>query len=106
MTGAESLARVAMEELVEEDEVTPSGIRRISCIGSVDRASAVLIREEDRDESALDLVRDFSECAVGAGAGGTLDFERFTVEVVVALEGFDQQVIEREPDRATPIRVA
>ena len=39
-------------------------------------------------------------------AGRALDLERVAVEVVVALQRLDQQVVDREPDRPAPVGVA
>ena len=41
-----------------------------------------------------------------AGAGGAFDFERIAIKVVVALESFDEEVIEGEPDGSAPVGVA
>ena len=40
------------------------------------------------------------------GTGRTLDLQVVAVEEVVAVERLDEQVVEREPDRAAPVRVA
>ena len=41
-----------------------------------------------------------------AGAGGALDLQAVAVEVMVALQRLDQQVVDRKPDRAAPVGVA
>src|SRR6185436_16127772 len=50
--------------------------------------------------------RNLSEGHEVPGARGTLNLERIAVVVVIALQRFDQQVIDREPDRATPVRAS
>ncbi len=40
------------------------------------------------------------------GAGGILDGEGVTVEVIIAFKSLDENEIGREPDRAAPVRVS
>ena len=59
-----------------------------------------------RRGAARDLARDLREVHEDARAGGALDAQVVAVEVVVALQRLDEQVVDGEPDRAAPVRVA
>src|SRR5579872_3554536 len=75
VTRAESLARVTVEELMEENEITPRRIGGIARVIAVNWTPSTVIGQEDRDESALDLVRDFAERTKRTRSGRALDFE-------------------------------
>ena len=49
---------------------------------------------------------DFPEVQQAGGACWTGDFQVVAIEVVELLEGLDEQVIHREPDRPTPVGIA
>ena len=73
---------------------------------SVTRALAIFIRQEDAREPARKLLRNFLECKHFLRTYWTLYFQLIAVEMVVAFECLDDQVIDREPNRAAPVRVA
>ena len=52
-----------------------------------------------------DFRGDLPEIGLGAGIGGALHFEIFAVVVMIFLQGFDQQIINRKPDRPAPVRI-
>src|SRR6185369_14982747 len=103
---AEAAAGLAMEVFVEQHEVLPVGIARVARIVAVARAAAVAVGQEHRAEAACELARDLGEVHEVAGAGRAFDLERVAVEVMITLERFDQQVVDREPDRPSPVGVA
>jgi hypothetical protein len=66
----------------------------------------VLVAQEGPRQTRRELVRDLLQVEAPARAGRELDLEVVAVEVVVALERFDDQEVDREPHRAAPVRVA
>src|SRR5581483_12197645 len=104
--GAEARAGVAVEVLVERDQVLPGGVARRQAIGAEHRARAVLAAQEERDEPARQLVGDLREVQLHAGAGRALDREAGAEEAVVDAQDLDQEVVDRHPDRPSPVRVA
>ena len=57
-------------------------------------------------ESRPDFIRGLGERDLLARALGRLDGQAVSVEVVVPLQGLDDEEVEREPDRASPVRIA
>src|SRR5262245_3413506 len=106
MVGAESAAGLAVEVLVKEDEVLPVRVGRVPRVLAMQRAWPRCSGEEERGESSRELARDFTERHPMARSGGALHGELITIEVVVALERFDEEIVHRKPDRAPPVRVA
>ena len=72
---AEPGAVVAVEVLVEEDQVTPVRILLERRASAVDRPSPVGVREEDADEAARDLLRHLEQRHPDARARRALDRE-------------------------------
>lgn len=104
--GSEAFAGLSVEVFVKEDEVLPVlvigvafGDFRVAEAGAV----AVFVFLEEGDEAVTDVDGDFPEGEFFPGAGGVLDFEVVSVEVMVALEGFDEDEVGGEPDGASPV---
>src|SRR5580704_1456181 len=106
MAGSQSMTVVAVKELVEQDQIAPRGIRCVSRVIAVNGTPTMRVGQEDGDQSSLNFPGHFAERFVLPGSRRALDFQRIAIEVVVALERLDQQMIERKPDRSAPIRVA
>src|SRR5262245_36139790 len=106
MARAEAGARVPVEVLVEEDVVLPVGIRLHRLVGAVDRATTVGAAQEDPREAAAELPGDLLEVHHLARARRALDLEVVTEVEVIALQGLEDEVVQREPDGAAPVRVA
>ena len=88
---------VAVEVLVEKQVVLP---RRVGLepFGTPERGpSPVSIDEEDRGQAAAQVMGDLFERQPLPRAGRVLDLERVLEEAVVALEGPDDQEVDREP---------
>src|SRR5689334_4312382 len=106
MAGADSRAVIAMEVLIEEQIVAPVGIvaelRGIAENGT----AAALVLAEDRHQPGGQLASHFEERHGPAGSRRTVDFEAVPEILVKAQEGADNQDVDREPDRSSPIRIA
>ena len=92
-----------MEVLVEDQVAAPGGV----ALETVDpRAGPPPVRPDDEqvDQPPAQVGGDPVEGAPGA-ARRVLDGELVAEEPVVALEGADQQVVEREPDGPAPVGV-
>ena len=101
-------AGVAVEVLVEQDVVAPVRVvleQRPSPPKTGRRPPVVAQEEADRG-GARGRRRPRPACSCCARAGRALDREVVAVVVVELLERLDEQVVDREPDRSAPVRVA
>src|SRR5213596_3707724 len=103
---ADAGAGVAVEVLVEEDQVAPVGVALELLRPAVDRAPTVPAPEEDPREPSRELGGHLPEVEHPAGARRAGDLHAVAVEMVAALERLDQEIVHREPDRPPPVRVA
>src|SRR6516165_8674538 len=71
-----------------------------------DGTPRIVAAQEYPIEPPRDFRSDFGERQHISTAGGTLDLEIATVIVVELLQGFHQQEVHREPDRAAPVGIA
>src|SRR6267142_3925499 len=106
VAGADAGALIAVKILVEEEKVAPVWIDLERPDGAVHGAPAVAAAQEQADEPARQLARDVPEVEQAVRAGRALDLEVVAVEVVELLQRLDQQVVQREPHGAAPVRVA
>src|SRR5262245_57058688 len=83
MTGTDAGAVVAVEVLVEEQEIAPVRILLELLRRSVDRPAPLRVSHEDAGEAARDLLRDPVERHASARARGAFDRERVSVVGVV-----------------------
>src|SRR5262249_34460877 len=104
--GAQPGAVVAVEVLIEEDEVAPEGVVLERARAAVDRPSAGGVAREDPDQAVGDLAGQLVECGRPAAGGRGAHAERRPVRLAQLAERLDQQKAGREPDRAPPVRVA
>ena len=68
--------------------------------------AARFVRQKDARESRGQFVRDLLQVHQAAGTGRAFDLKRISIEMVIPLQGFHEQIINREPDRAAPVRIA
>ena len=100
-------AGLAVEVLVEQHEIAPGGILGEAPVAPVAGAPAGRIgQEEARRGAARSPRRPARGSCVLPEPVGHSTCERVAVEVVVALQRLDQQVVDGEPDRPAPVRVA
>src|SRR4051794_3053083 len=69
-------------------------------------AAAIVSGYEQAREPVRERARDLPERAFVSGSRRELDREVAPQVVVELLQRLDHQVVEREPDRAAPVRVA
>ena len=104
--GAAAAAGVGMEVLMEEEEVFPGGMGGVAGICAVAGAVAGCVRLKEAAEAAGDLMRRVLQGHAVAAAGGQFDGEVFAVEMMVALQRFDNEIRDGEPNGAAPVGVA
>ena len=81
-------------------------IARIAIVAAMTGPPPVVARKEDGREAARELDGNLAEREPPPRAGRTLDAEFGSLEVVVALQRFDEQIVQRKPDRYAPVRIA
>src|SRR6516164_989834 len=106
MVGTASSAIVSMEVLTEEDEVAPMRVGGKARLLPVARPVTAAVGKEQLNQAPGKLGRGLSEIHSDARADRYLHSKTVTIEVVVALKGFDQEIVDRKPHGAAPIRVA
>ena len=106
MARAEAAAGFAVEVFVKQNQVSPMRVGGVFLDLAMAGPRAVFVRQESAGQPAGDLLRGFLQVHHVPGAGGAFDLEAVAIEMVITLERFDDQVIDREPDRSAPIGVA
>ncbi len=103
MRRAEAGAGVAVEVLVEGDQVVPGRVLLEEAVAAEDGARAVVALQKECGEAAGELVGYLCQAQLAARAGRALDRERVPEVAVVDPERLDEQVVDRHPDwRALP----
>lgn len=106
VSSAETPTGVAVKELVEPKVVFPVLVVVEAIISSVDAAPSVVITGKEVLQSMLEFFRDFTQMHFDATASRAFDLELGPVEEVESLERFNQQKVDAEPDRSSPVTVA
>src|SRR5579883_953511 len=106
VAGADAAAVVAVEVFVEQDQVAPVGIGLELVEVAEYRAPAVAVAQEQIVQAAREFGGDLPQTHPLAGAGGEFYLEAVSQIVMEFLQGFDQQEVHREPDRAAPVGIA
>ena len=91
---------------MKQHEVAPRRVLGVASVAPVTGPPPALVRQEETRQTAGQLVRHLAQAQHPSRAGRALDLQPLSVEVVVALEGLDQEEVEREPHRTPPVRVA
>src|SRR5262245_19718029 len=99
-------AVVAVEVLVERDQVAPVRVALEEFRSTVDGTTAVGAGQEQSAQASRQLGGDLPEVELPAGARGAGDGEALAEVVVKLLERLDQQEIDGKPHRAAPVRIA
>ncbi len=101
-------ARVAVEVLVEQHQVAPVRVVGVAGVAAVaGRGGPAASRQEQPRQAPRQFARHLpsgSSCRPEPVGHSTL--QRVAVEVVIALQRLDEQVVDRKPDRPAPVRVA
>jgi hypothetical protein len=95
-----------MEVLVEEDEVLPKGVLRVSTIIPVTGAASLLVSQEEQAEATRKFIGYLLESHESPASRWTFDGEGVPVEGVVAIERLNHEEVNGEPHRSTPVGVA
>src|SRR5580704_6403951 len=106
MTRADASAVVTMEILVEQEQILPVRIALEKFGSACDGTATVLAADKNVDETSGDLGSHLPEVRFVAGSRRKFDFEVFPIIVVVLLQGFDEEVVQRKPDGSAPVRIA
>ena len=101
-----SLAVVAVEIFVKKDKVFSVGISGIVPGPPVAGTLTDCIGKEEAGQSAGKFGRHLVEGHEGAGAGGELDLKVVSVEVGVAFQRFNEEVVDGKPDGPPPVGIA
>ena len=92
--GTEAAPGVAVEVLVEHDVVTEVRVGGKQRIVTVEWAPAARVGQKEAGQTTRQLAGDRFQGHPAAGAGRALDLQRVAVEVVIALQGLDKQVVD------------
>ena len=106
MLGTQTFPGVPVKIFVKQNQVPArrvvAEVRRVAVTGP----SPLRIRQKKASQAQGDLIGDLLQVAAVAGTGGTLDLQLVPVMVMVALQGFDNEIIDRKPDGTAPVGVA
>src|SRR6266536_4434737 len=98
--------RVSVEVLVKQNQVAPAGVARVALVFAMAGAPATPVRKEEGREAPRQLLRDLREVHEDARSHRALHSEPVTIEMMVALQRLDEEVVDRKPDRPAPVGVA
>jgi hypothetical protein len=96
MRRSQTATVIAVEKLVEPNIVPKMWVRVELLVPSVGRTTTIHIAPEDVNESVLDLLGDLGKIHIVAAACWAFYFEITAVVLVEALQGLDQQKVDRE----------
>ena len=108
VTGAEAFTGLGVKILVEQHQVLPRGIIIVTFGDAPAETRSITIRIflEDGDQAFADEICDLIQGQFMARTSRSFDLEGVPVEMVIALERFDDEEVDGKPDRAAPVRVA
>src|SRR6266446_10856339 len=106
MACAESLAGFAVKIFMKEHKVAPVRVVDEARVAAVARTTPAGVGKEDAGEARAKFKGDLTEVHHPPRSGGAFDLEAVSIEMVIAFEGLEDEEVYREPDRATPVRVA
>src|SRR5262245_62502478 len=94
-----------MEIFVEEDAVAPMSIALELLAAAIHRSAPVGATQEDVRQPPGQFGSNIPEVHHLTGTDGTLHFQVVAEEVMKLLQRLDDEIVHREPDRPTPVRV-
>src|SRR4051812_24091997 len=97
---------LAVEVLVEQQQFAPVRVGGKARVRAVAGAAAVRAGQEQARQPRRQVVRDRAQIHPPPRPRRILDAQLVAVEVVVALERLDDEVVDGQPHRAAPVRVA
>src|SRR5437773_10378347 len=105
VAGSAPAPGVSVKIFVKPGQVAPVRAIREYAHVALPRAAAVLIREKNSANTPGQLARNLVQVHHSSRSASALDTQRVAVEMVIAFERLDQQIIQREPHRSPPVRV-
>src|SRR5262245_14169663 len=106
VTGAKPRAVVAMEILVERNEITPVWICLEVVIATEHWPQPIVFAQADRDQPLRQVVGDRLQAHHLPGASRMLDRHGVAVELRIGGQRLNEQKVHRKPDRSAPVGVA
>src|SRR5690348_9934196 len=103
--GAQSHATLAVKILIEAQQIPPVRIALKFVGRSIDGAGSIFIAQEDAAQRSGEFRRNLPECQFAPRARRKLHLEFITKIVMESLQRLDDQKIDREPHRASPVRI-
>ena len=101
----QTTTRVSIKELVKPEVIPPVGVEVKHIIPPVDTPPAIITPGKKMLQPVLDLLRNMSQMHVLARSHRTLDLQILPKEEIKPLQGLNQQEIDTQPDRPTPVAV-
>ena len=105
MRGTEAPARLGVKVFVKRDGIAEVG-PRVRFDAGHHGTYAVTVLQEDRGKPRRYVIGDCAEVRLPPGPARIFDSPRIAEEAVVDAQRLDDQVVDRKPDRPTPVRVA
>src|SRR5262245_42727514 len=106
VAGAETGAVVAMEVLIEQDQLAPEGSGLKSRAMSIDSPAAGVVAQKHATKVPGNNSGDFPTSHLAPGPGRAFDSQRIAIVGVHSPEGLDQEHVDRHPYRTAPVGVA
>src|SRR5689334_13673865 len=105
MTCADARAVITMEIFMKGNIVTPVWVALECFIPTKNWSTSMCVSQKDIDETMRNLVRDLTQGDFVARMGGIFHQEIVAIVMMKLLNRFDDQIVDRKPDRTTPVRV-
>src|SRR5712691_3387462 len=105
MTGANARAVIAVKVLVKQEHIAPMRVLLKFLHATVDGTPALGIAQENARQPTREFRGHLPEGYLALGAGWKGYGQAIAVKVVQLLQRLDQQVVDRKPDGAAPVRV-
>src|SRR5580692_1630831 len=106
VTRTNASAVVAMEILVEEQQVLPMRIALEQFGPTGYGTTTVLAAHKNMNQAARNFSCHFPKIRFAARARWKFNFEILTVIMVILLQGLDEEIVQRKPDRPAPVRIS
>ena len=81
---------------------SPARIRGVSAHRAMARPPAFRVGQKQAGEPVTEFIGNLLQFIIFPDRVG-IDGERIAIEIVIALKRFNEQIVEREPDWATPV---
>ena len=95
-----------MKELMEQQQFAPMRIIRPDHFLAEAGTLSLAVGQKQLEQPTAQLVGRLFQIDLTTRTGGKVDLKTIAVEEMVAFQGFQQQIVERKPDRSAPVRVA